>query len=125
MTDCITIGRYNIYNWNLVHFNNNGSDPGTYIEWQRETNINNIDGISGFERQGMITVYPYDGKWRIHFSSHDILFNEYRLMFPAEYTLHYHSLPNYCYPASFFKVEEAKEHVDLFLNKLEKLKAFL
>lgn len=124
LNDHITIGKYNIYNWHLVHFGLDGA-KSDYIEWQRETNINNIDGISGFERQGMITIYPHDGKWRIHFSSHKILFEEYLLIFPAESTLDYPSLPNYCYPAAFSNVEDAKEHIDFFLDKLKKLKAFL
>ena len=114
MNDHVTIGRYNIYNWHEVHFNDNGSDPGTYMEWQRKITLGKIPNIKILS---MLTIYPLDDKWHIHFSNKDLLFNEYLLMFP--------SMPNFNYPIPFDNAEEAKEHIDLFLDKLSKLKVFL
>ena len=104
----ITVGNYTVYDWNEVHFNDNGSDPGTYIEWQRQITKTSSD----LNILAKVSVYPSQDEWYVHFNSKDYLFNEYMSMFHDQ---GFH----------FYSAMEAKDHVDFFLDKLKKLKAFL
>ena len=100
----VEVCNYIVYDWELMTSDIWGKD---YVEWRRL--VQNSEGS-----YGLITVYPLkealQGLWDIHID-YKFLRTEYRSMY--DHTIEHTSL------------EEAKNQINTFLLKLQKLKAFL
>lgn len=92
----IKIGKYDITDWEVSQFEDNP-----------KTNLRVCDdGLTIFG----IYIHNDNGKWSLIIYD-DLLMNSYKSMFPN------------C--MEFKTLEDGKAKVDLFLDKLQKLKAFL